>query len=165
MESLAAIRQLAYRYALAVDSRDIDSLVALFVPDVQVGRDQRGRAALGAWFGQILRDMRVTVHFVGNHVVDFQDRDHARGVVYCYDELERPETGSWQRGKLQYWDDYVRVEGEWCFGRRRFHRWYLVDATERPAYGAGVNAGFDPLPAGLLPDSFPTWPAFWAGGS
>ena len=32
------IRQLAYRYALAVDSRDIDLLVSLFVPDVKVGR-------------------------------------------------------------------------------------------------------------------------------
>ena len=40
------IRQLAYRYALAVDSRDIDTLVDLFVPDVQVGRDASGREAL-----------------------------------------------------------------------------------------------------------------------
>ena len=32
------IRQLAYRYALATDSRDIDALVDLFVEDVRVGR-------------------------------------------------------------------------------------------------------------------------------
>jgi hypothetical protein len=81
--------------------------------------------------------------------------------VYCHDELERPLTGEWQLGKLQYWDDYQRIDGEWCFARRRFHRWYLVDALERPASGAGVNDGSDPLPAGLLPDAFPTWEAFW----
>ena len=37
LESLAEIRQLPYRYALAVDSRDMDALVGLFVPDVRVG--------------------------------------------------------------------------------------------------------------------------------
>ena len=43
MESLADIRQLPYRYALALDSRDMDALVDLFVPDVRVGRDETGR--------------------------------------------------------------------------------------------------------------------------
>ena len=46
MESLAAIQQFAYRYALALDSRDMDALVELFVPDVVAARDTRGRAAL-----------------------------------------------------------------------------------------------------------------------
>jgi hypothetical protein len=55
MESLAAIRQLPYRYALAVDSRDMTSLVALFAPDVRVGRDASGRDAIESWFAQILR--------------------------------------------------------------------------------------------------------------
>ena len=39
LESLAAIRQLPYRYALGVDPRDMDLLVDLFVSDVRVGRD------------------------------------------------------------------------------------------------------------------------------
>jgi hypothetical protein len=162
LESLAAIQQLPFRYAVAVDSRDLDALVSLFVPTVRVGKDSQGRAALKAWFDQILRDMHVTVHFVGNHVVDFDDADHARGIVYCHDELERPAIGEWQQGKLQYWDSYERVDGEWCFVRRRFRRWYLVDAMTRPSHGAGVNSGADPLAAGLLPDVFPTWSTFWS---
>ena len=44
------IRQLAARYALALDSRNLDDLVALFVDDVQVGRETFGRAALRAEF-------------------------------------------------------------------------------------------------------------------
>ena len=39
MESLAAIRQLPSRYALALDSRDMDAMAALFVPDVQAGSE------------------------------------------------------------------------------------------------------------------------------
>ena len=82
LESLAAIQQLAYRYALALDSRDMDMMVSLFTPDVRVGRELRGRDALRAWFVKTLSEPKVSVHFVGNHVIDFDDTDHdlrARG--------------------------------------------------------------------------------------
>ena len=161
MESLAEIRQLPYRYALAVDSRDMDGLVDLFVPDVRVGADEVGRDALKRWFTESLRKFRATVHFVGNHTVDFADADHAHGIVYCHDELERPEIGEWHIGKLQYRDTYVRVDGEWCFQRRKFYRWYLVDALARPARGADAN-GESGLQTHLLPDGFETWAPFWA---
>jgi hypothetical protein len=161
MESLASIRQLPYRYALALDSRDIDTLVELFVPDVRVGRAETGREALHRWFTETMSQPRTSVHFIGNHVVDIDDADHARGIVYCRDELERPESGEWEIGTIQYWDTYVRVEGEWCFERRKFHRWYIVDALTRPAHGAGVGAGHDSLQTHQLPEAFATWSAFW----
>lgn len=159
MESLAAIRQLAFRYALCLDTRDIDALVLLFPPDVRVGRDERGRAALHGWFSRTMSEMRTSVHLIGNHVVDFDDADHARGVVQVRDELERPEQGLWQVGVLQYWDRYVRQGGEWYFERRKFHRYYIVDALERPRHGAGLAA--DPLTTTQLPEAFPSWGAFW----
>jgi hypothetical protein len=161
MESLAAIGQLPSRYALAIDSRDMDSLVALFVPDVQVGRDASGREALKQWFTKTMRGSRTTVHVVANHIIDFDDADHAHGVVYCRDELERPERAEWEVGMLQYWDTYERVDGDWCFRRRRFHRWYLCDAMTRPSHGAGVNAGTDTLSTHQLPEAFDTWAKFW----
>src|SRR3954449_10628520 len=77
MESLAEIRQLPYRYALALDSRDMDALVDLFVPDVQVGRDRSGRAALHAWFTTTMSQMRTSIHLVAGHIIDFDDADHA----------------------------------------------------------------------------------------
>ena len=161
LESLAEIQQLPVRYALALDSRNIDALVQLFVPDVRVGRDERGRGALAAWFSRTMRRMRTSIHVVANHVVDLDDADHARGVVTCHDELEWPDRGEWQQGKLQYWDTYRRVDGEWCFARRRFLRWYIVDALSRPEVGAGVGAGEDALSTEVLPDAFPTWGRFW----
>ena len=36
------IRQLAARYAIALDARDLDTLVGLFVYDVRVGQRQHG---------------------------------------------------------------------------------------------------------------------------
>lgn len=79
LESIEAIRQLVARYALATDSRDLDALVSLFVDDVRVGADARGRDALRAFFDRSLREVGVTILFVGNHVIDFDDPDHARG--------------------------------------------------------------------------------------
>ena len=162
MESLADIRQLPYRYALALDSRDMDALVDLFVPDVRVGRDEFGRDALRRWFTTTMSRMKTSVHFVGNHIIDFDDADHAHGIVYCRDELERPKTTEWEVGMLQYWDSYIRIDGEWCFERRRFHRWYIVDALTRPAHGAGVNIGSESLSTHQLPEAFESWSRFWS---
>lgn len=164
LESLAAIRQLAMRYALALDSRDMDALVGLFAPDVKMGGGRQGRAALRAWYDAAMRLPRTSIHMVLNHIVDFHDIDHATGVVYCRDELERPESGAWEVGTIQYWDTYERVDGEWCFAKRKFHRWYLVDALTRPSHGAGVNTGTvsDPLYATQLPEAFQSWNEFWA---
>ena len=50
LDAYQQIRQLPHRYALALDTRNIDDLVALFIEDVQVGRDQWGRPALREWF-------------------------------------------------------------------------------------------------------------------
>jgi SnoaL-like domain len=161
MESLADIQQLVYRYALAVDSRDIDDLVELFVPDVRVGRNLFGREALHEWFSATLRSSRMSIHLVTNHIVDFDDADHARGIVYCHDQLDRPQSGRWDVGDLQYWDRYVRLDTEWFFERRRFYRWYLVDALTRPGHGAGVNDGGSPLRTGQLPEAFDSWTRFW----
>jgi ketosteroid isomerase-like protein len=161
LESYAEIQPLASRYARALDARDMDSVVSLFSPDVQVGADQRGRQALKEWMSGLMSQMRTSVHLVANHVVDFHDADHASGVVYCRDELERPDRGEWAVGTIQYWDDYVRADGEWCFARRRIHRWYLVDALQRPAPGAGVNDFGDRIRERLLPDAYPSWSVFW----
>ena len=46
VESQLAIQQLAARYALAVDSRDLDTWVDLFVEDVDCGSYGKGREAL-----------------------------------------------------------------------------------------------------------------------
>jgi len=47
LESLDEIRQLAAKYSVTLDMRDLDMHVNLFVPDVRVGKDKTGRQALG----------------------------------------------------------------------------------------------------------------------
>jgi SnoaL-like domain len=161
MESYAAIQQIASRYARFLDARDMAGVASLFSPTVRVGANASGREALAAWMTPVMSAMRTSVHFVANHVIDFHDADHASGVVYCRDELEQPEIGEWHIGAIQYWDDYERIDGEWCFVRRRLHRWYLVDALARPGHGAGVNSLGAMFHERQLPDAYPSWALFW----
>jgi hypothetical protein len=160
LESLAEIQQLPMRYALCVDSRDMDTMATLFVPNVQIGRDTFGREALRAWFVDSLRRLADTVHFVGNHIIDFESADRARGIVYCHDEIVPRGEDRWNQGMLQYWDTYARIDSEWFFERRKYTRWYMADWTERPTHAT------DTMPPERahhiqLPEAFDTWDRFW----
>jgi len=116
------IRQLASRYAVALDARDLDTLVSLFVDDVRVGSDQVGHDALRASFTAQLRDLGVTILLVGNHVINVVDDDHATGIVSCRGEIEMGEQ--WVVQAIQYHDTYERRNGSWLFVRRRHLLFY-----------------------------------------
>ena len=154
------IRQLACRYAEAVDSRNLDALVACFVADVQVGRDKFGRDALRQWFGKVLRTFGVSIHFIGNHRITLLDDDHAEGVVYC--RAEHGVGDDWLVMMIQYWDTYERADGQWYFRRRKEKVWYGTD--QRPSPGGALMdrwPGREPKVA-ALPAEWPSWTAFWA---
>jgi ketosteroid isomerase-like protein len=153
------IHQLACRYALAVDERDLDALVALFVPDVQVGRERRGRQALRESFEQSLSAIGVSILFVGNHLVDFQDDRHASGVVYCRGQIQDGER--WIEQAIQYRDRYERRGGQWLFVRRHHLLWYGVETAERPLDQPPANWPEHHVGRGTLPEAGETWQAFW----
>jgi hypothetical protein len=160
LESLDAIRQLAARYALALDMRDLDALVNLFPEDVRVSREASGRPALKRWMDDTLRQQFTgTSHHIGNHVIEFADADHARGVVYSKNEHET--GGEWVIMQMLYWDDYERVEGCWYFRRRLPCYWYASDLNKPPIGDRKMRwPGREPYD-GAFHDLFPSWKAFW----
>lgn len=153
------IRQLAFRYALAIDSRDVDALVSLFVPDVRVGRDRSGAEALRAFWVESLKQIGVSILFVGNHVIDFDGPDQARGVVYCRGQIQDGEK--WIEQAIQYRDTYARRDGRWLFERRVHVLWYGVEAAERPLDQEPANWPARHVGRGTVPEDLPTWNAFW----
>jgi ketosteroid isomerase-like protein len=154
------IRQLAARYALATDARDLDALVALFVDDVQIGRDAFGRDALRASFDASLRGIGITILNVGTHVIDLVDADHATGHVYCKGEIQVGER--WIHQAILYRDTYERRAGHWYFVRRRHDLWYGADVGTNPLGLAPANWPEHHDGQGTVPDLFPTWCAFWS---
>jgi hypothetical protein len=160
VESRLAIGQLPIRYAMAVDARDVDAWVSLFVPDVQVGRDASGREALRGYIEPLLRTFHRSVHQICGHRIglDAADPASATGAVYCRAEHEVDDR--WIVMAICYDDHYRRVGDEWLFQRRRERHWYAADIAEHPQ-----AVGFDSWHAGqrpALPDAFPSWTRFWA---
>jgi len=160
LESFEAIRQLVSRYGILIDSRDLDALTALFVDDVRVTRATRGHPALRAHLEQLCRQFTTSIHFIGNHTIDFSDDDHAEGVVYSKVEHEYGEQ--WIVMAIQYWDRYERRQGRWQFTGRKVNHWYAVDSLERPT---GPDKTRWPVTgAHTIPDAYESWRRYWAEG-
>jgi hypothetical protein len=159
IESMQAIQQLPIRYALAVDGRDLDSWVGLFVGDVNCGRHGIGRKALRSVIEPELRRFYRSIHQICGHRVTFDDPDHAQGVVYCRAEHEVGDQ--WVVMAIAYFDSYARRDGEWFFLRRREKHWYSVDILDRPANP--FHRWPDNGATTTLPADFPSWENFWGG--
>jgi len=165
LESLDAIRQLVSKYSLTLDMRDLDAHVNLFAPDIQVSRETKGRAALKAWLDDTLRlQFRGTSHHVGNHIIEFDDPDHAHGIVYSKNEHETPRKDGgtdWVIMQMIYWDNYERIDGIWCFRRRLPCYWYAADLNAPPIGDKKMRwPDRDPYD-GAYHELFPSWEAFW----
>jgi len=160
VESSLAISQLPSRYAMALDARDLDALVALFVPDVEAG-EGRGRNALRGWYDSVLRRFYRSIHLICGHQFDLADADHATGSVYC--RAEHEDGDGWYVIAMRYDDVYERRDGQWCFVKRREHPWYSVDVTERPG-PEFIRWPADVRLRAAMPQRMPTWGAFWAEG-
>jgi hypothetical protein len=159
------IRQLAERYALAVDSKDLEGIATLFVDDVDNGRYGAGPVGLKRFLDQSLRNFHCSMHLVGNHVIDFDDDDHAQGVVYCRAHHHVLEPEHWFDVALAYFDTYEWASNRWRFRRRRVRSWYRQEfghpehGTER-VVTTPTESG--PQRGARLPDAFPTFAEFWA---
>jgi len=165
LESLDEIRQLAAKYSLSLDMRDLDAHVNLFAPDIRVSRDKVGRAHLKRWLDDTLRlQFTGTAHHIGNHVIEFDDPAHAHGVVYSKNEHETPcadGATEWVIMQMLYWDDYERIDGRWYFRRRLPCYWYATDLN-KPPVGENKMRWPDREPyEGAWHALWPSWEEFW----
>ena len=166
LESLDEIRQLAAKYSLSLDMRDLDAHVNLFAPDIRVSREKSGRGHLKRWLDDTLRQQFTgTSHHIGNHSIEFDDAEHAHGVVYSKNEHETPrEDGGtdWVIMQMLYWDNYERIEGRWYFRRRLPCYWYATDLNSPPV-GKNKMRWPDREPyEGAYHALWPSWDEFWA---
>ncbi len=157
------IRQLASHYAVAVDSRDLDALVELFVDDVRVGRDTYGRDALRDSFAESLGAIGISMLNVGTHAIDLVDADHATGQVYCHGQIQDGER--WIHQFILYRDTYERRDGEWFFVRRIHELWYGEEAPISPLSFTPAEWPKNHDGLGTVPASWPSWTAFWASNT
>ena len=166
LEALDEIRQLAAKYSLSLDMRDLDAHVNLFAEDIRVSRELTGRAHLKRWLDDTLRlQFTGTSHHIGNHVIEFDDPDNAHGVVYSKNEHETPcENGDseWVIMQMLYWDNYQRMDGRWYFRRRLPCYWYATDLNKPPVGDNKMRWPDRDSYEGAFHDLWPSWEDFWA---
>ena len=165
LESLDQIRQLVAKYSLSLDMRDLDAHVNLFAHDIRVSREATGRAHLKRWLDDTLRlQFTGTSHHIGNHIIEFDDPDHAHGVVYSKNEHETPcEDGSteWVIMQMIYWDNYERIDGVWYFRRRLPCYWYATDLNKPPVGDNKMRWPDRESYEGAYHELWPSWQHFW----
>jgi ketosteroid isomerase-like protein len=156
------IRQLVARYALAVDARDLDALVELFVDDVDVGPYGTGRGALLRSFEESLSSVGITVLHVTTQVVDLVDGHHARGSVYCRGEVQ--DGDRWLQQSILYSDVY-RKDVRWRFVRRRHELFYGAAVGVNPLGLPPANWPEHHDGMGTVPARWESWRRFWEASS
>jgi 3-phenylpropionate/cinnamic acid dioxygenase small subunit len=159
VEDTFDIQQLAVRYAMAVDERDIDAWLELFVSDVRVGRGLIGREALRDFIVPQVKLFYRSIHQIVGHRIELIEGERATGAVYCRAEHEVGDR--WIVIAIRYDDEYRKVDGKWYFARRNDKHWYETDLAERPqdiAFSGWPSAPSRPR----VPDSA-TWATFWVG--
>jgi len=132
-ESRAVFRDLAERYAAAIDSADADALAALFAPGgglvIRAGerplyefRDERLRR-----FATLIGETYAsTLHHVTTHVVDGD-----RATTWCLAHHVTPGRELETVG-VRYADSFARVDGEWRFAQRDVTAlWVKVESLPR----------------------------------
>lgn len=161
IEARESIRQLAYGYALAVDARDIDALVGLYVDDVRVANGGQGRPALKTMFDAALRQFTTSAHHVTNHLIELLGPDDAIGMVGT--RVEHEVGDQWVTASLLYHDRYVRRNGLWLFRGRVQKRLYATGHDDPPTGPAKMRwPGADPAETDFH-DALPAWRHFWDG--
>ncbi len=165
LESIDAIRQLVSKYALTLDMRDVDAHVNLFAEDIRVSREAVGRPALKVWLDDMMRNQFTgTSHHIGNHIIEFDDPNHAHGVVYSKNEHETPKGNGepeWVIMQMMYWDNYERIDGSWYFRRRLPCYWYAADLNTPPVGENKMRWPEREPYEGAYHELFPSWEAFW----
>lgn len=155
------IRQLACKFALAHDSRDMELFEHLFAPAEEALPFPRFnivnvRETLPGYFDHAAGP---TMLFVANHVIDQDGPDRATGAVYCLAKLEI--EGAWIEQAILYRDVYRRLSEGWRFEQRTHLLWYGVELPEQPFAQPNSSWPAAAVGRGSLPADFPAWQRYY----
>ena len=129
------IEQLLYRYARAIDTRELELLETIFTPDARIaynvvrGVDLRFPEML-EWLRRSLRIFKVTQHAMSNPLIEL-DGDAGRATTYLSAAHVQERLDGEQVYVLQhavYFDALVRTDAGWRIAERRLENVW-IDGT------------------------------------
>jgi hypothetical protein len=156
------IQQLAYRYAIAADSKNIELMASLYVEGVEEdGKPPRTREQLRTRFANSFSRSPMTILNVGTHLVepDPNDPDRAKGTVYCRCEAEF--NNAWLIQQICYLDEYLREGGRWRFWTRKHLLFYGANLGQSPLDLPPSDAAELTDGKGSMPQRWESYREFW----
>ena len=134
-----AITRLQAAYADVVSRRAWAELEPLFLPDAPVHVDTVtnpvielvGAQALGEFIDGAVERFDVFQFVPLNTVVHVAPDDTAKGRLYMVELRQDAESGEWSNAFGVYHDDYVAVDGRWCFAERSYQSLVRRFGTDR----------------------------------
>ncbi|WP_420748979.1 nuclear transport factor 2 family protein [Rhodococcus sp. O3] len=121
------IRDLAGRYALAVDDHDIESVLSMFTDDgvfEVAGRALQGRDEIRPFYVDSMDRYHTMLHTPEIHLVTLLDDSQATGIMTGHAELAVHDT--LMLTAFRYRDRYTKVDGRWLFERRSVSFMYAL---------------------------------------
>lgn len=158
------IQDLAYRYAAAIERRNVDAMAGLFADDSQFGEHGDGPDALGRLMSDSLGDTIFAVILVANHLIEFIGDGEARGQVWAHCFAHTVSDGFTEQ-LIKYEDRYVLRDGRWLFLHRRHHLWYGVGHATSPLTQRAANWPENQVGVGDLPLADSAFVEWWASRS
>jgi len=154
------IRELPYRYAAAVEARDVDAMARLFVPDARFGKHGSGAEGLRLLMQNSLQDSVLAVILVANHVVELDAEDRGHGQVWAQCFAQTHAEGFIEQ-LIKYEDRYENHGGRWCFLHRRHRLFYGVRRPASPLTQSAADWPRSQTGVGDLPLADPAFVAWW----
>jgi len=127
----AAIQDLRFRYHIAVNDRELDSIGSLFTEDATVDfggiGSARGRKQIEALYEQVVGGAPFVKQFIHNHTITLNG-DRASGLSYL--EAKTVTHGESYMVAARFDDEYLRDRGEWRFVRLALVPYFVVPLRE-----------------------------------
>jgi hypothetical protein len=143
------IRELAYKYALAVDTRDWPLLESLWVevpeplppPSLNIHSARR--------LPTLFTTTDTSTLFVCNHLIELDGATNGHGTVYCLASVDR---GQFFDQAIMYQDLYQYEQGKWLFLKRDHLLWWGQERPINPMRQPPANWPAQQVGAGIAFD-------------
>lgn len=128
LQAVEDIQKLKHRYFRHVDCKQFYALLELFVDGATTSYDSgnhayEGKPAILKFFQDGLSSEKILTQHHGHHPeIELTSETTATGVWYMDDTVHILEHNMKVRGNGIYWDEYVKVDGQWKFQHTGYER-------------------------------------------
>lgn len=125
------IKQLKYRYFRHLDSKQFSDIIELFTDDATTAYDNgrhsyQGREQIFKFLDESMTTPdSLTAHQAHHPEITVIDENHATGIWHFEDTVHRLDFRVLIFGAGIYWDEYVKVDGQWKIAHTGYERLWV----------------------------------------